>query len=132
MCQPGSCLELQPIKGRQDVAGMAGNAMLVNSGFHKRKNLSENCPQVRHASEKKFHQPCPRPKKFQNVFFKGGPKLLTCPVCPPMYWTIPDCYNVSKYNYQDLFMQISRIMYLAGQLHKFHIICDTLLSRMIH
>jgi hypothetical protein len=29
-------------------------------------------------------------------------------------------------------MQISQIMYLAGQLHKFYIICDTVLSRITH
>jgi len=29
-------------------------------------------------------------------------------------------------------MQISQIMYLADQLHKFYTICDTVLSRMIH
>jgi len=40
--------------------------VLVSLGFHKRKNLSENFPQLWSYTLKNFRQPCPRPKKLKE------------------------------------------------------------------
>jgi hypothetical protein len=41
--QPNNC------PWRQDVTGIIGNMVPVNSGFHARKNFSENYPQFGHS-----------------------------------------------------------------------------------
>ena len=44
-------------KGRQDVTGIIWNMVLVNSGFHMRKNFFENYPPFGHAPSRRFASP---------------------------------------------------------------------------
>ena len=73
--QLGSCL------GRRDVNGIIGNVGAGNSGFHTRKNFSENYPQFGHAPSK-FHQSGPDRKPLKGHRFYGAPDLLAGPVRP--------------------------------------------------
>ena len=57
------------LKGRYDVTGIIRNMMLVNSGFHTRKNFSVNYLQFWVRALRKFRQPYPRPKKFKEYRF---------------------------------------------------------------
>jgi len=48
---------------------MIGNVVLVNSGFYKQDNLSENYLQFGQASSKTVRQSCPRPKEVKEYRF---------------------------------------------------------------
>jgi hypothetical protein len=50
--------------------------VLVNSGFHTRKNVSKNCPQFGHAPWKDFASPAQGWKKFKITWVWRGAKLL--------------------------------------------------------
>jgi len=75
-------------KGRQEVTGIIVNMVLVNSYFHKQKNLSQNYPQFGGTRPKKnIRKPSSRPKRFKesrqlyggpNYRFPRGAKLMTC------------------------------------------------------
>jgi len=51
-------------EGCQEVTGVIGNMVLVNSGFYTRKNFSENYPQFGHACPQNFASPVNSLKKL--------------------------------------------------------------------
>jgi hypothetical protein len=78
-------------KGCQpDVTEIIWSMVPINSGFHTRKNMSENYSQFGHTPSNKFRQPCPSPKNFKEYRFEGasnyehaqGTNLLACPGGP--------------------------------------------------
>ena len=67
---PAAQLSGAPTK---DVTGIMADMVSVKSGFHTRKNFSENYPQFWHTPSKKVGQPYPRPKKFKEYRFEWAP-----------------------------------------------------------
>jgi hypothetical protein len=59
-------------KGHRKVTGLIIGVVLVNSGFHKQKNFSENYPQFGHAL-KDVRQASRRPKNFKQYQFERAP-----------------------------------------------------------
>lgn len=57
-------------KGRKDVTGTIGNAVPINSGFHTRKNLSDN-PTFGHVPSRRFAIPVLGRKCSRNIVLKG-------------------------------------------------------------
>jgi len=57
--------------------------VLVSSGFHTQKNLSENYPQFGHALSKSFAGPVLCRKSLRISVWRDA-KLLACPGRPPV------------------------------------------------
>jgi hypothetical protein len=56
-------------EGHQEVTGVIGNMVLVNTGFYTRKNFSENYPQFGHARHQNFASPVNRLKNLKECRF---------------------------------------------------------------
>jgi hypothetical protein len=54
--------------------------VLINSGFHKLNNLSENIPQFGHAPSKLFASSILYRKSLRNIGLKGHP-IIILPAC---------------------------------------------------
>ena len=63
------------------MTGIIGNMVLVSSGFHTRKNFSENFLQLGHVSSKVIASLVLGRKCLKNIRLKGA-KLLACPWRP--------------------------------------------------
>jgi len=80
-----------------DIAGIIGNMVLINSGFHKRNNLSENTPQFGHTPSELFASPILCRKSLRNIGLKerriiivpGGPHVFGWPWLCGVDWYLP-------------------------------------------
>jgi hypothetical protein len=66
--QTGSYPGRQPIRIAKLSLGLIENVELVTSGFHTRKNFSENYQNLRHTFSKIRHS-CPRTKMLKKIGF---------------------------------------------------------------
>ena len=55
--------------------------VLINSGFHKQNNLSENIPQFGHAPSELFASPFLGRKSLKNIGLKGS-RIINLPGAP--------------------------------------------------
>jgi len=69
--------------------------LLVKSGFHIRKNVSENYPQFGHLFSKNVTQPCHRPEKLKNISFEVAPNYQLARGAH-MPWASPEQYKGIK------------------------------------
>jgi len=80
-----------------DIAGIIGNMVLINSGFHKRNNLSENTPQFGHTPSELFASLILCQKSLRNIGLKGrriiilpgGPHVFGWPWLCGVDWYLP-------------------------------------------
>ena len=87
-----------------DIAGIIGNMVLINSGFHKRNNLSENIPQFGHTAWELFASPILCRKSLRNIGLKerriiivpGGPHVFGWPLLCGVDWYLPTFRHIFR------------------------------------
>jgi hypothetical protein len=84
-------------KRRLDVTRITRNVVLVHSGFHTHKNLSENYPQFGHAPSEGFDGPVLDRKSSKNIGFKGR-QIISMPGTPTCLGPLPLAMSVKNQN----------------------------------